>query len=329
MKDLLKYSFYLILVAIPAVTVLIGLAYILVPEYFQDDSDVGNKRGSIEELFDILPYQISYENDSIKISTVNFPSEDPYLTGVTEVWLVNKLKGDSILCVKSDPRYFGRDADSIPTILNVMYRPDHEKLIVEGPTCFAGTVGTFIVDVRNGEYIKLPTNNGFIGYTNWGDYIVASSKFNGVDSYLALWYENIYVLDWEGNIISYTSMEDNVIEESLADLHYETGWMSEQIKLEEHIEIQPQYADSRFYGNEFRVKYHELALKGISNMGSSDSLPEGWSKHNHIYYYYSDDTDDTDYGTFLTILVDTKHNTGIIRKGGYSNPRNKPKRLYK
>ena len=206
-----------------------------------------------------------------------------------------------------------------------MYRPDKGKLIVEGPTCHAGTMATYIVDAKTGEYLCLPTNYGFVGYTNWNDYLLASSKFNDIDYDLVLWYENIYVLDWDGKIISYSSTKDRVIEEALPLVHNEAGWDIEEIKLDKHISLSPQYPDSLYYGNEFQVKYHAMSMKEIANMDSSNSLPKGWSKHGKKYYYYSDDPE---YGMFLTILVDTQNNTGIIRKGAYSNPQNKPKRQY-
>lgn len=324
MKDLLKYSVGLIIVAIPSFLILVGVAYWLVPDFFKED-EFDDYADVLRD--DALSYEIHFENDSVKISTVNIPSEEPYIPGITEVWRVNKLKGDSILCVKSNPHYFGRggERDSIPSIWNVMYLPDKEKLIVEGPTCHAGTIGSYIVDVENGEYQRLPTNNGVIGYTNWDDYIVASSKLNGEDVDVVLWYEKIYILDWTGNIISETSTKDKVIEEGLSDIHYEAGWHSEEIKLTKHIGLKPQYPDSLYYGNEFHVKYQGMAMKELANLGSSNSLPEGWCKHGKRYYYYSNDNE---YGLFVTILVDSNNNTGIIRKGAYTNPKNKPKRQY-
>lgn len=139
------------------------------------------------------------------------------------------------------------------------------------------------------------------------------------------WYENIYVLDWDGKIISYSSTKEGVIEEALPLVHHEAGWDIDEIKLDKHIRLSPQYPDSFYYDNEFQVKYHAMSMKEIANMDSSNSLPKGWSKHGKKYYYYSDDPE---YGMFLTILVDSQYNTGIIRKGAYSNPQNKPKRQY-
>ena len=327
MKDLLKYSLYLVLVAIPSFIILGGVAYWFVPDYFEEGTfdDDADSRINHTSVFDTLPYGVHYENDSVKISSINFPSKEPYVPGITEVWRVNKLSGDSILCAKSNPLYFGRERDSIPSIVNVIYRPDKEKLIIEGPTCHAGSIATYIVDAITGEYLCLPTNCGFISYTNWNDYLIASSKFNDIDSDLELWYENIYVLDWDGKIISTTSTKDRVIEEALPLIHCEAGWYIEELKLDKYIRLRPQYPDSFYYGNEFHVKYHELAMKEISNFGYSYSLPEGWCKHGKKYYYYRDDPE---YGLFVTILVDSKNNIGIIRKGAYSNPQNKPQRLY-
>ena len=322
MKDLLKYSFWLFLVAIPSVIILGGVACMLV---FTNPHKYDTME-SIESPYYMPYYSIHYENDSVKISTINFPSEEPYVPGITEVWRVNTISGDSILCAKSNPHFFCRRSDSIPSIVNVLYRPDKEKLIVEGPTCHAGTMATYIIESKTGEYICLPTNYGFVGYTNWNDYLLASSKFNDIDYDLLLCYENIYVLDWDGNIISFSSTKDRVIEDALPLIHHESGWEIEEIKLDKHINLMPHYPDSLYYGNEFQVKYHEISMKEIANMDSSNSLPEGWSKHGDKYYYYSDDPE---YGMFLTILVDSKNNTGIIQKGAYSNPQNKPKRLYK
>lgn len=321
MKDLLKYSFWLFLVALPSMIILGGVGYILVcaKPHKYDTTE------SMMSPYYMPYYNIHYENDSVKISTINFPSEEPYLPGITEVWSVNKISGDSILCAKSNPHYFGRGRDSIPSIVNVMYRPDKGKLIVEGPTCHAGTMATYIVNAKTGEYLCLPTNYGFVGYTNWNDYLLASSKFNDIDYDLVLWYENIYVLDWDGKIISYSSTKEGVIEEALPLVHHEAGWDIEEIKLDKHIRLSPQYPDSFYYDNEFQVKYHAMSMKEIANMDSSNSLPKGWSKHGKKYYYYSDDPE---YGMFLTILVDSQYNTGIIRKGAYSNPQNKPKRQY-
>lgn len=209
MKDFFKYSFYMVLVAIPSFLILGMVAYWLVPDFFKNSTEVENRsRGYIEEAYNVLPYEIHYDSDSVKIASLYFPPEESYMPGITEVWRVNKLTGDSILCVKSNPRYFGEGSDSIPSIVRVWYRPDKEKLIVEGPTCGSGTMATYIVDVKNGEYKCLPTNYGFIGYTNWDDYLIASSKFREMDHDLLLIYENIYVLDWDGNIISEISTRD-------------------------------------------------------------------------------------------------------------------------
>lgn len=195
MKDLLKYSFWLFLVAIPSFLIVGGIAYWLVPGFLKEEDFDDYADSKRETVFDVLPYRISFENDSVKISTIHFPTNDPYMPRVTEVWRVNKTSGDSILCAKSNPHFFGRGCDSIPSIVNVIYRPDKDKLIVEGPTCDAGTMATYIVDAKTGNYLCLPTNYGFVGYTNWNDYLIASSKFNDIDYDLVLWYENIYVLD--------------------------------------------------------------------------------------------------------------------------------------
>lgn len=328
--DLLKYSFYLVLAAIPSFIILGWVVYCFFPDNFNDEAfdDYADITINNNNILNPLLYEVSYENDTVRISTIHFHSKEPYIPGITEVWRVNKLSGDSILCAKSNPRYFGKGSDSIdsiPSILEVIYRPDKEKLIVEGPTCHAGTMATYIVDAKTGEYLCLPTNNGFIGYTNWDGYLIASSKFNDIDNDLLLFYENIYIMDWDGKIISTSSTKDRIIEDALPEIHHEAGWDIVGIKLNKHIRLKPQYPDSLYYGNEFHVKYPELAMKEISNFGSYDPLPKGWSKHGKKYYYYSDDPE---YGLFLTILVDSRNNIGIIRRGVYSNTQNKPQRLY-
>lgn len=285
--------------------------------------EMDNNKDDFENIYAMAPYEINFENDSVKIVSLNFPSEDQFIPGITEVWRVDKSTGDSILCAKSDPRYFGVGRDSIPSIMNVIYNPYDEKLIVEGPTCHAGLMATYIVDAKTGERICLPSNYGFIGYTNWDNYIIASSKFNDIDCDMVSWYETIYVLDWDGNIIAETSTKDAAIERGLPYIHNEAGLDIDQIKFINHQQLTPQYPDSSYYGNEFRVEYPEIAIKEIKNLSANNSLPEGWSKQGHIYYYYSNDSE---LEMFLTITIDTKQNTGIIRKGMYSNPLNIPKR---
>lgn len=320
MKDLLKYSFWLILVAIPSMLILGGVSYWLVPEEkFDDYADTVIQHNSV---FDNPPYKTHFENDSVKITTVSFPSENPYIPGVTEVWRVNKLSGDSILCVKSCPNYFGTGIDSIPSIVNVFYRPDKGKLIVEGPTCPAGTIATYIVDAKTGRYICLPSNCGFIGYTNWNDYIIASSKQNDIDYDLILYYENIYVLDWNGNIISYSSTKDCVIEEALPFIHHEAGLEVNDVKLVGHKKISPQYKDDTFWGNRFECRYLSFTDTILQDLDSLVNASPKWTNDTGIYRFYDVDYE---YGMFMTIDIDNRTHTGIITKGAFGNRLNAPK----
>lgn len=294
-----------------------------------NDSDAVNDCNiTKEELSNAFDYKIYYEDEHFKISSKSFYSQETSIPGVSEVWHVNKDLSDSSLCAKSNPRYFGSGCgDSIPSITSVHYCPGENHLIVEGPTCDAGIIATFIVDMNTGKFIQLPTNNGFVGFTNWNEYIIASSKENDIDYDLVLWYENIYILDWNGQIVDSSSTKNAEIEKTLPLIHHEANWDVKKIKLDKHIRLYPPVDDSSFYGNEFQVVYPELSRSDIMRLDTLCELRQGWRKNGNKYMYDYDDYNNSDgdsYGIFVSITVDPMKKTGIVRKGAYSHPENSP-----
>lgn len=289
-------------------------------------SCVGSKTSDIPNIKVGTNFTTFYEDDTLRITAKYFPSEEDYIPGMTEVWKVNKIHKDSVLCAKSNPRYFGRSTDSIPSIMNVWYRPGDTKMIVEGPSCHAGEEATYIIDLNNGSQILLPTNCGFIGYTNWNDYIIASEKVNDIDYDLVLWYENIYIFDWDGNVISKSSTKDDVIEAALPQIHHEAGWDIKNIRLTKHGRLTPKYKDEIFYGSQYEVSYPNLSETSIKQLENACEKEEGWTKREDKYLYTYNDYDNSDnYGMFVMMCVDPIKKIGIILKGAYSNPKNFPK----
>lgn len=72
-----------------------------------------------KDIDELCTYITVYEDDSIRVTSKNFPAKDEFTPRLTEVWKINKLRNDSMLCVKSNPTYFGRGTDSIPSIENI------------------------------------------------------------------------------------------------------------------------------------------------------------------------------------------------------------------
>lgn len=273
-----------------------------------------------------LSFTTYYEDDTIRITAKRFYPKEDFSPGLTEVWKVNKIYNDSVLCVKSNPHCYGRPMDSIPSINNVWYRPYDSKMIVEGVTCDAGHIATYIIDLNNGEQILLPTNCGFVGFTNWNDYFIASEKVNDIDYDLVLWYENVYIFDWDGNVISRSSTKDGVIEAALPQIHHETGWHINDIKLTKHTWLTPKYKDDHFYGSQYEVSYSNLSEDSIKQLMDLCKLHDNWTKRGNEYHYKYDDYDNSEkYGMFVTMCINPKKKTGIIQKGAYSNPKNSPK----
>lgn len=280
-------------------------------------------------------YEVNYEDDSVRVASKYFGGSDSFIPGATEVWRVNKSTGDSVLCVKSDPRYFGNFSDTVsPNIVRsisvVRCWPRDVRIIVEGPTCHAGDMASYVVDTKSGAITRLPINCGFIGRTPWGDYIVGSSRVSGLDYDLALRYEDIHVMDWDGNIISTSSTKNGVIEEALPFIHHEARWNVEKVKLDKHIPLTPVVPDSDYYGNEYQVRYEGLREAEIAQLDSLVAHNGLWQKKGPKYYYHYDSHSDPEAhagsnGIFVTIEVNPAARKGVVKKGGYSDQRNLPR----
>lgn len=271
-------------------------------------------------------YTNHYEDDTIRVTAKHFSSKEEFSPGLTEVWKVNKESNDSVLCVRSNPHCYGRSMDSIPSINKVWYSPYDSKMIVEGPTCDAGHIATYIIDLNSGRQILLPTNCGFVGFTNWNDYIIASEKVNNIDYDLELWYENVYIFDWDGKVINISSTKNDVIEQALPLIHHEAGWNIEDVKLSSHKWLKPVFEDDQYYGSMYEVYYPSFSRETLKQLEKLCNQYDSWRKRgNKIHYFYNDyDTSDK-YGIFVTMTIDPIKKAATIHKGAYSNPKNAPK----
>lgn len=191
-------------------------------------------------------------------------------------------------------------------------------MIVEGATCHAGTIATYIIDLNNRKQIRLPTNAGFIGFTTWNVYIIACEKMC-VDPDFPR-YENVYIIDWDGNVVSSSSSEDYIIENSLLQIHLKAGLDINNIKLSKHIALTPKYDDESFFGRQYEISYTSLTDESIKKLEELCQQSDNWEKRGAKFHYH--DIDDYNWGLLVNIIIDPHKKTGIIRKCSFSNPKN-------
>lgn len=292
-----------------------------------NNSSISSNEGTITVISD---------NDSIRLYTVQFPSANEYIPGKTEIWYESKKSGDKYIIVASNPDCYGRIAtndhdnlgyynypnDSIPTITNCIVGPCGTFLIVEGPTCDAGYMATFKVDIKSGDCYVFPSNYGFVGFANWSDNVIVTSKYNDVDYDLVLWYEVFYIVDSEGNVVNMVDTKAHVIEEVLPFIHHEAGLNINDIELVSYKKITPKFKDESFWGNRFDCRYLSFTDSTLQNLDSLVNTSHKWTKNAGIYRFYDVDYD---YGMFMTIDIDDGAHTGVITKGAFDNRLNAPK----
>lgn len=275
------------------------------------------------------------ENDSIRLYQIDLPSADEYVPGSTEIWYENKVSRKKRLIVKSNPKCYGRivtnnyynpiyykyPIDSIPTISNCVLEPNRESIIVEGSTCDAGEIATFRIDLKTGICYVFPSNNGFIGFSNWSDNVIVSSKYNDVDYDLVLWYEVYYIIDSDGHIVNVVDSKDHVIEEAIPIINQEAGLGIDSVKLLHHNKLVPRFKDNSFWGNEIEYKYPKFDTSTIHTLDSLVKSDTRWEQREYGYKYFDVDFE---YGMFVTIKIDKRTHMGIITKGAFGNHRNAP-----
>lgn len=276
------------------------------------------------------------ESDSIRLYQIDLPSADEYVPGSTEIWYENKVSRKKRLIVKSNPECYGRivtnsyynpvyykyPIDSIPTISNCVLEPNRESIIVEGPTCDAGEIATFRIALNTGTCYVFPSNNGFIGFSNWSDNVIVSSKYNDVDYDLVLWYEVFYIIDAEGHIVNVTDSKDHVIEEAIPIINQEAGLRIDNVRLLHHNKLIPQFKDDSFWGNKFEYNYPKFDISTINTLDSLVKSDSGWARREYGYKYFDVDFE---YGMFVTIEIDKRTHMGVITKGAFGNRRNAPR----
>lgn len=276
------------------------------------------------------------ENDSIRLYQIDLPSADEYEPGSTEIWYENKLSGDKRLIVRSNPECYGRvvtnsyynptyykyPIDSIPTISNCVLEPNRESIIVEGSTCDAGEIATFRINLKTGSCNVFPSNYGFVGFTNWSDNVIVSSKYNDVDYDLVLWYEVYYIIDPDGHIVNVSDSKDHVIEEAIPFINQEAGFRIDSVKLLHHNKLIPRFKDDFFWGNKFEYKYPKFDSSTIHTLDSLVKSDSRWERREYGYKYFNVDFE---YGMFVTIEIDKRTHYGVITKGMFKNHRNAPR----
>lgn len=276
------------------------------------------------------------ENDSIRLYLVNLPPVDEYLPCPAEIWRENKNSKEKRLIVRTNPECYGRivtnsyynptyykyPIDSIPTITNCVVEPRAAFLIVEGPTCDAGIIATFRIDVKTGDCYIFPSNNGFVGFSNWSDDVIVSSKYNDIDYDLVLWYEVYYIIDSDGYIVNVVDSKDHIIEMAIPTINQEAGLGIDTVRLLAHDKLTPRFKDDLFWGNKFEYKYPEFDISTIQVLDSLVNFNSKWTRDNYTYKYFDVDFE---YGMFVTINIDKRTHTGVITKGAFSNPRNAPR----
>ena len=299
----------------------------IISDNLADNNSVGSDNGTTTIISD---------NDSIRLYMVQLPSTNEYIPGKTEIWHECKKSGYKRNVVTSNPECYGRITtndydnptyykypnDSIPTITNCIVEPYGKFLIVEGPTCDAGYMATFRVDIETGDCYIFPSNYGFVGFANWSDNVIVSSKYCDIDYDLVLWYEVFYILDSEGTVVNKVDTKAHLIEEALPFIHHEAGLELNDIKLEDYKKITPQYKDDSFWGNRFECRYLSLTDTILQDLDSLVSTSPKWAKEAGVYRFYDVDYE---YGMFMTIDIDNRTHTGIITKGAFGNRLNAPK----
>lgn len=306
-------------VALALSTVLISLLLSscnkVAPNNSANNSSVGSENGTTTVISD---------NDSIRLYMLQLPSANEYIPCKTEIWYESKKSGNKHIVVKSNPECFGRtvSSDSIPSITNCVVEPYGRFIIVEGPTCDAGYMATFKVDIETGDCHILPSNYGFVGFANWSDNVIVSSKYCDIDYDLVLWYEVFYIIDSEGNIVNKMDTKVHVIEEALPFIHHEAGLEVNDVKLVGHKKISPQYKDDSFWGNRFECRYLSFTDTILQDLDSLVNTSPKWAKEAGLYRFYDVDYE---YGMFTTIDIDNRTHTGIITKGAFGNRLNAPK----
>ncbi len=306
-------------VALALSTVLISLLLSscnkVAPNNSANNSSVGSENGTTTVISD---------NDSIRLYMLQLPSANEYIPCKTEIWHENKKTGKKHIVVKSNPECFGRtvSSDSIPSITNCVVEPYGRFIIVEGPTCDAGYMATFKVDIETGDCHILPSNYGFVGFANWSDNVIVSSKYCDIDYDLALWYEVFYIIDSEGNIVNKMDTKVHVIEEALPFIHHEAGLELNDMKLVDYKKITPKYKDDSFWGNRFECRYLSFTDTILQDLDSLVNKSPKWAKEAGGYRFYDVDYE---YGMFMTLDIDNRTHTGIITKGAFGNRLNAPK----
>ena len=297
------------------------------PNDLTNNSSINSNKGTITVISD---------NDSIRLYTVQFPSANEYIPGKTEIWYESKKSGDKHIIVTSNsecygrittndydnPTYYKYPNDSIPSIINCIVEQDGKFLIIEGPTCDAGYMATFRVDIETGDCHIFPSNYGFVGFANWSDDVIVSSKYCDIDYDLVLWYEVFYIIDSEGNIVNKMDTKVHVIEEALPFIHHEAGLNINDIELVSYTKITPKFKDESFWGNRFDCRYLSFTDSTLQNLDSLVNTSHKWTKNAGIYRFYDVDYD---YGMFMTIDIDNGAHTGVITKGAFDNRLNAPK----
>lgn len=327
---------YSLLIGKPVITVVLSAVLVslllsscnkMAPNNSANNSAVGSDNGTTTVITD---------NDSIRLYMLQLPSVNEYIPGKTEIWYESKKSGNKHFVVASNPECYGRIAtndyenptyykypnDSIPAITNCVVEPYGRFIIVEGPTCDAGYIATFKVDIETGDCHIFPSNYGFIGFANWSDDVIVSSKYCDIDHDLVLWYEVFHILDTEGNVVNKVDTKVHVIEEALPFIHHEAGLEVNDVKLVGHKKISPQYKDDSFWGNRFECRYLSFTDTILQDLDSLVNTSPKWAKEAGLYRFYDVDYE---YGMFTMIDIDNRTHTGIITKGAFGNRLNAPK----
>lgn len=327
---------YSLLIGKPVITVVLSAVLVslllsscnkMAPNNSANNSSVGSENGTTTVISD---------NDSIRLYMLQLPSANEYIPCKTEIWYESKKSGNKYIVVASNPECYGRIAtndyenptyykypnDSIPAITNCVVEPYGRFIIVEGPTCDAGYIATFKIDIETGDCHIFPSNYGFIGFANWSDDVIVSSKYCDIDHDLVLWYEVFHILDTEGNVVNKLDTKVHVIEEALPFIHHEAGLEVNDVKLVGHKKISPQYKDDSFWGNRFECRYLSFTDTILQDLDSLVNTSPKWAKEAGLYRFYDVDYE---YGMFTTIDIDNRTHTGIITKGAFGNRLNAPK----
>lgn len=279
------------------------------------------------------------ENDSVQLIMKFFTPADEWSPWTTEIWVKNKINNSQRLIVRSNPdslfgsslpykyendTYRSYPLDSIPTIYNCVLIPNSTKIIVDGPTCAMGWMAAFKIDWVSGKCYVLPSNDGFRNVEENTNNVVVASRFNDIDPFLAIWYEEISAITPTGKIIKKNSTKNEEIERHLPYIHSLAGLNIMAAKLLKHQTIKPKYNDEEFVCNFFEFKYthwNDSLINAIKSL--VDSNPK-WRDSDSHYCYEEVDNDNMEYKRFLKIRINTQTKTGTIYTGSFSDIRNVP-----